>query len=361
MKNKERKPMGYWTKENCEKEALKYSSRSNFERGSNGAYDKSLKNNWLNDICKHMITKKKPNGYWTKEKCLEEALKYRTKTDFAKKSSGAYDSVYRNKWVEECCSHMEILGDLYKRLIYVAVFADNHIYVGLTGNPNKRFDEHLTDNRCIVYKHINRTELKPKFIKLTDYLDNENASIQEGVFKEKYEKEGYVILNIAKTGSLGSAPRKWTKEKCTEEAKKYESRSEFKIKNNSAYSAVIRNNWGDDCCKHMVRRKKPNGYWNIKENCINVALQCESRTEFIQKYPRAHDYACKNKWLEEICSHMKLLKEIWTFEKIYNIAKNHKTLFEFRTKNKRDYEILRSNLEWKEKIYTEFGWKSRKK
>jgi hypothetical protein len=44
------KPRNYWTKELCLEEALKYNSRSEFKRNSIRAYDVSCKNKWLNDF-----------------------------------------------------------------------------------------------------------------------------------------------------------------------------------------------------------------------------------------------------------------------------------------------------------------------
>jgi len=44
--------------------------------------------------------------YWTYEKCKEEALKYKYRTDFRKKSGGAFSSAIRNDWYNEICSHM---------------------------------------------------------------------------------------------------------------------------------------------------------------------------------------------------------------------------------------------------------------
>lgn len=50
MKGK-RKPRGYWTKEKCQEEALKYKNKHDFRKNSNSSYQKSLKNRWLDDIC----------------------------------------------------------------------------------------------------------------------------------------------------------------------------------------------------------------------------------------------------------------------------------------------------------------------
>ena len=74
-----KKPNGYWTKENCANEALKYNSKGEFYKKNQFAYIISLKNNWLNDICVHMTFFRKSKGYWTKERCFEEALKHKSK------------------------------------------------------------------------------------------------------------------------------------------------------------------------------------------------------------------------------------------------------------------------------------------
>lgn len=54
-----KKCKGYWTKENCQKEALKYNSRKEFLDKYCDAYRSSVKNKWLDEICKHMGDKKK--------------------------------------------------------------------------------------------------------------------------------------------------------------------------------------------------------------------------------------------------------------------------------------------------------------
>jgi len=51
---------------------------------------------------------KLPNGYWTKERCLNESLKFKTKIDFMNNSNSAYIISYNNKWLDDICSHMDI-------------------------------------------------------------------------------------------------------------------------------------------------------------------------------------------------------------------------------------------------------------
>jgi hypothetical protein len=95
------KPKGYWSKENCKKEALKYKTRSEFYKGSRSAHNKSWKNGWMDEVCSHMIELMKPSGYWDYDACKKEALKYNSRYEFYKGSRSAYASSRRNGWLDE--------------------------------------------------------------------------------------------------------------------------------------------------------------------------------------------------------------------------------------------------------------------
>lgn len=105
MTSKE-KPKNYWTSERCRAEALKYPTRSAFQKEAGGAYDAAKHNGWFDQICGHMEEIKKSNGYWTFERCQAEALKYKTQSDFQLKASSVYQTIKRNKWSEQICGHM---------------------------------------------------------------------------------------------------------------------------------------------------------------------------------------------------------------------------------------------------------------
>ena len=69
-----KKPSGYWTKERCKKEAKKYNTRSNFEKGSGGAYGAAHKKGWLEEYCKHMPKIAKRKATPLKNKKIKETL-----------------------------------------------------------------------------------------------------------------------------------------------------------------------------------------------------------------------------------------------------------------------------------------------
>lgn len=245
-----KKPKGYWTKEKCKEEALKYNNTKELKQNNPSVYDIITTNNWYDELCDHMINKRKRNNYWTKEKCKEEALKYNSRSDFQKNSTRAYIKSRQNGWLNDFCSHMNYIGNRYKRCIYAYEFKDNSVYVGLTFNFNVRNNQHMS--KGTVFNYIKNKCSKYKYIQLTDYIDVEIARIKEGEFVEKYKKFGWNILNKSKTGAVGGKLVKWTFVKCKEEALKYKYRKDFRKNNNSAYNISLRNKWLDEICNHMT-------------------------------------------------------------------------------------------------------------
>jgi hypothetical protein len=93
--------------ENVREEALMYETRTEFYKGSPGAYVSACKKGWLDEVCSHMILKKGDRGYWDVfENVQEEALKYKTRNEFCKGSPGAYYSACKKGWLDIVCSHM---------------------------------------------------------------------------------------------------------------------------------------------------------------------------------------------------------------------------------------------------------------
>jgi hypothetical protein len=55
-------------------------------------------------------SKRKPAGYWTKERCHEEALKYQFKVDFKKGCAPAYQAAQKHGWIDDICGHMTAIN-----------------------------------------------------------------------------------------------------------------------------------------------------------------------------------------------------------------------------------------------------------
>lgn len=237
------------------------------------------------------------NNYWGENRCYEEALKYKTRTEFFKNSRGAYKSALKNGWLNNICSHMLTQGSLYKRYNYIYEFPDNHAYIGLTCDIDRRNNDHFTDEKSIVYKHARKSGLIP--ILINDGLKDVKISQErESELISDYKKNGWIILNKSKAGGLGSVKTKLNKEKCQEEALKYKSRIEFQRASRSTYRFCITTKILDDVCSHMKIK------WN-KDICKNEALKYSTKREFYTNSQNAYRYSLRNDFLNEICEHMK--------------------------------------------------------
>ncbi len=102
-----KRPDGYWTHERLQVEALKYSSRQEFQIKNGAAYKAAGEKNCRDHICAHMLKVKQPKGHWTLENLQAEALKYGNKVDFRNQSNPAFLTASRKKVLDQICSHME--------------------------------------------------------------------------------------------------------------------------------------------------------------------------------------------------------------------------------------------------------------
>ena len=290
----------------------------------------------------------KPPYYWTKEKCQKESLKYESKSEFKKHNAGAYNAAKKFKCLDEICSHMIPLGNLYKRCIYVYEFSDNTAYIGLTYNLNERNRRHLKKGVISEYLKITNTyNLK----QLTDYLNIEDAKKTEIFFIDNYKKNGWVVLNKHIGGELGTGKIKWSYERCKIEAQKYNYRSDFHDRAGGAHRASRLSGWLDDICSHMKKINK----WN-KENCQKEALKYKSRYEFNKKSKSAYGSALRNGWLDELCQHMVSIKNprfFWNYDTCKIESMKYKSRSEFFKKAPYAYEVASKN-KWLDDFFKKY-------
>lgn len=98
-----------WTKEGCLEEALKYSSRWDFQCYSVNAYSAAQRHGWIDDVCTHMLSTKKAPDYWSFEECKKETLKYKTRTQFRDGSPYVYKVASLNHWLEDIFADLEVV------------------------------------------------------------------------------------------------------------------------------------------------------------------------------------------------------------------------------------------------------------
>lgn len=96
-----------WTLERCQEAALKYKTRGDFQNNSLGAYAAASKNNWMDQICGHMVYRRLPKGTWTYNSCEQVALQCTTRTEFKLDFPGAARKAIDEGFYEEIVAHLK--------------------------------------------------------------------------------------------------------------------------------------------------------------------------------------------------------------------------------------------------------------
>lgn len=214
----------------------------------------------------------------------------------------------------------------------------NVCYVGRTKNLH---DRHLS--HCRGKKHSDGSITfdslyifcKEKNISIPNpIIKEENLTAVESLEKEdfwvkKYRENGWFPLNKAKTGknsgSLGHV-KMWDYNSCKEECKKYKTRSDLKLNSFGCYEVCLENGWLSDFIK--IEGKKPNGFWDNKDNVIKESEKYVYVKDFVKKSNGAYAAAKRNGWLCELHFYKKEdidVNDLWQF---YNKCGNIKIVMD---------------------------------
>lgn len=97
--------MNKWTKENLITFAKRFETKKCFKDNAGGAYNAARRLGVMDAACAHMKDGRAPY-LWTKRKLIYEAKKYKTKMEFKRGSSGAYQAAIRQGVYNDVTKHM---------------------------------------------------------------------------------------------------------------------------------------------------------------------------------------------------------------------------------------------------------------
>lgn len=334
----QRKSPGVQDIDYCRKEALNYVRRVDFQKGSKGTYLVAHRNGWLDDICSHMPQIIKPVGYWSYEKCAEVVKRYKYLVDFVREQPSAHVKIRQMGWVD-LLTHLEfkqsprgnwnIKSFCQEEALKHSNRSDfNRLsrgaYDGARRNGwleeicshmvikpsiTQRFVYEILRDGAVVYvgisvdpqrrfrQHVLHKRLTPecKLRVVCGPIPAQDAQAMEKMLVEKYDN----LMNVAVAGSLGKTKTFLTKSYCRERAKQYESRSQFAKNDGSSYQTACREGWLEEICSHMVRLVKPVGFWQNKENCEREAMKHLTKKDFRMASSSAYQTSYRNGWLDE--------------------------------------------------------------
>ena len=182
------KSNGYWTFDTILKEALKYKTRISFANGCGSASITAHKLGIINEVCKHMTHLRHRNNYWTFNKLTKEASKYSDVGDFKRNNKQAYDACKNNKMLDVICSHMvRSLRGFNKEkpaiLYYLSIDGGIAYKIGIT---NKTVEQRFSSEELsriiilntIYYQHgVDTYNTEQKILKEFKYAKYEGDSL----------------------------------------------------------------------------------------------------------------------------------------------------------------------------------------
>ncbi len=337
------------TLEKCLEDAAKHDTASEWKKNSLSFYKASLRNGWYKECTAHMKNK------WTLEKCLEDAAKYEKPNDWKKFSFNFYRASLRNGWHDKCTKHMKNKWTLEKCLEdaakYEAVnkwrkFSSTAYRTSLKNGWYPEIFKKIFESKTKIKPHgyWNLERCKEEALKHKNKRQWRNA---DGSSYGAALKQGWMNECCAHMTKLQKQEPSgfWTKEKVMVEAKKHNRPSDWYKNSSGSVSAARKNGWYKECTAHMTFRKtKPDKYWLVKENCMEDAKKNTSKIEWAKSNSTAVNTAKKMGWYDECAipfySHdeAKIVEILCTLSEEVKFYANEKEWFQ---KNIKTYKLAK--------------------
>jgi len=366
-------PDGYWSEERIMSVAQNYELKSDFRKKEPTAYNKARRLGILPKVTEHMkeMHKKKPGGYWTKERCVAKAVELGSIRELSKHGNGAYQAIKRNGWLDEIRTIIgqripmtkEECQEIANGFKNSRAWEKGHKRSFMTAKRNGWLEELRSHMQPIVRytkkdcqraarKFKSRTEFQKGVPSIYVYaqrhgLLNEicqhmprrgshySRIIYVFEFKDHYAYVGltYDIERRKKEHLKDSLSPVFQHIQETKQKYKFKLLTDWLTKDDAA----IREN-------ELIEEYRSNG-WNMlnrmpggglgsgpilytKDVCASEAKKYEYKKDFKEANESMYVVAHRNGWLKEICAHMKKYPSSrlkWTDEKLKVVVIECKT------------------------------------
>jgi hypothetical protein len=254
---------GKWSKEKCFEEAKKYKLRSEFQKNASQAYAISMQRGWIKEMTWFPKNREHTNGYWkNKENFLKEAKKYSSKNELAKGNLAAYTAGRKYGYLNEVEWKNE------RKVLPYGYWMDK---------------EHVMEE---AKKYSSKIEFQKK-----------NQSAYGAALKYGYLEEMPWLIKHKISHNRGFFKNK---EFIMKQGKKYKTRGDFQKHDKPAYNAALKYGWLDEMYWMPKDKKFPRGYWSNIENVINETKKFKTKKEIKENNPYLYKIISKKGYIEEL-------------------------------------------------------------
>ena len=272
------KPKGYWVPETIIEEAKKYKTKTEFTINSQVAFNHSLKYKGLLD---NLFPKKEPLTY-TLEECKELIKPFKSRMDLSRNNTKLYLYVKSKGWLEELIPDMRYYKKSKYTIESVTELAKNY-----------KFISDFVREQPGPYDFAHRNGLIPS------------------LFPER--------------------KRKWTDDKVIEELRKYETKRMVARSNQSLYNTAQRKG-----LLEVVFPKHLSIKWT-EQRILEELSKYEKRSDLYKENPSLYQIARVGKYLDKVLPSDRKTK--WTDNKIVDELKKYKNRKEVYKTNFNLYQI----------------------
>ena len=142
---------------------------------------------------------------------------------------------------------------------------------------------------------------------------------------------------------------------CIEACKEVKTLKRLQEEYGGCFSAIRRYGFAEECYKYLVvedsshrgkprKNKKPAGWWNSLEHCIEACKECKNLTELHRRYGGCNISIREHGWQDECYKYFNYVRvRQYSREQLEVIAKKYTTYQEFRTHDHGAYASAKSH------------------
>lgn len=251
--------MSKHSKEKCIDSAKKYESKTAWFKGDTGAYNFSKENGFFEECTKHMPAN---SGRWSPKKCIENAAMFADRGTWAKESGGAYQYALKNDIYDECVAHMpkhKTKWTKEKCMANAAKYTTKSEWRKNEPSAYQTAHNHGYINECVAHMLVASKKLMQSAANYSFLIDWSNnkpedflAAKESGVLVECTE---HMNVNARRTKTAAEYTQ-WNKDVCIASASKYSDVKSWSKNENGAYLSATRGRFIDECKAQMATKTK---------------------------------------------------------------------------------------------------------
>lgn len=372
-------PMGHWTLESLRSDAQKYLTKGSWREANPSAYVTAKQKGVLAECCGHMLELKKPNGYWTKTRCLASAMHFTTIQSWALGDSPAYDAAKRSGWIDDATAHMVRIFSHGEHTIYTFLlqhdvkFVYQKRFIELKDKSYLPFDFFLPKYNLVIEYHgrqhfeTSKSSMFRKYIADMQRRDalkeafakNTGLEYLQIVVQKICEIEGSLVNRMQEIAQKLGSPLQlcrreltseeqnklanlgvWTKEAVLADARRFATKTEWNKSDSAGAQVARKNGWFESATAHMTSTQVSKGHWT-KDRVIEDARNYKSKIGWISASASAYQTAVANGWIAQATAHMtrpvyKHAKPrgYWTKERVIEDSQKYSTSREWRVSSR---------------------------